>query len=630
MCCKVMNGSGRKDKYKVCILCFSYMWELAKTVISELDHTDTNYDLYEADLLNQDEVVQTVLKEGTQVFVTGGGSAARFKRNYSLPLIEFRVRDIDYMVAIQHAKQLGYSKIGVVYHKDATVVPRLSMYEQLSETMVCPIVFDDVSDLKESIEKTDCEVVIGAAATIDLAITLNKPYVRLYAGEETIREACLRARDLAIQLSETKRNKQIFKSVLYTAQLGIVITDKDGKIEFMNKTMEKYIQASAQDLQSMSVEELFPNLPYKKLMENEACSNDSYHLIANTMMRCVMEKIVVYGKNSGVIMSFHPNPHNLRRKGKNIKNPFPVYKLKNITAYSNSMKGLVDSCHNIIPVEDHTMILGEIGTAREEIAMCLHNASHRADKTCITIDLALVDDDNANKIFYGYIEKGCRIDGLLVDANGGSVILKNIEMASLRVQAILSNAIYHKQIFLPGMALPDIFDIVFYTVALPEEEQKIRPDLRQALSINQLQIPVLRQRIEDIVPLFMKYLLSLTKSKKIQSVTEKMERLLVTYTWPGNVTELRTVSIKYVKILEQSSYRTADWRYECLIKSIGEKNIVEAVKCMYPYSDGAKSENNAQLRKRIEKFKELLGYTNEKTADLLAVSRTTVWRIMKK
>lgn len=79
MCYKVMNRSVRKDKYKVCILCFSYMWELAKTVISELDHTDTNYDLYEADLLNQDEVVQTVLKEGTQVFVTGGGSAARFK-----------------------------------------------------------------------------------------------------------------------------------------------------------------------------------------------------------------------------------------------------------------------------------------------------------------------------------------------------------------------------------------------------------------------------------------------------------------------------------------------------------------------------------------------------------------------
>lgn len=128
----------------------------------------------------------------------------------------------------------------------------------------------------------------------------------------------------------------------------------------------------------------------------------------------------------------------------------------------------------------------------------------------------------------------------------------------------------------------------------------------------------------------MKYLLSLTKSKKIQSVTEKMERLLVTYTWPGNVTELRTVSIKYVKMLEQSSYRTAEWRYECLIKSIGEKNIVEAVRSMYPYSNGAKAENNEQLRKRIEKFKELLGYTNEKIADLLAVSRTTVWRIMKK
>lgn len=180
------------------------------------------------------------------------------------------------------------------------------------------------------------------------------------------------------------------------------------------------------------------------------------------------------------------------------------------------------------------------------------------------------------------------------------------------------------------MALPDIFDIVFYTVALPEEEQKIRPDLRQALSINQLQIPVLRQRIEDIVPLFMKYLLSLTKSKKIQSVTEKMERFLVTYTWPGNVTELRTVSIKYVKILKQSSYRTADWRYECLIKSIGEKNIVEAVRSMYPYSDGAKLKNNEQLKKQIEKFKDLLGYTNERISDLLAVSRTTVWRIMKK
>ena len=50
---------------------------------------------------------------------------------------------------------------------------------------------------------------------------------------------------------------------------------------------------------------------------------------------------------------------------------------------------------------------------------------------------------------------------------------------------------------------------------------------------------------------------------------------------------------------------------------------------MYPYSGVTKSKNNEQLRKRIEKFKELLGYTNEKIADLLAVSRTTVWRIMK-
>lgn len=149
-----------------------------------------------------------------------------------------------------------------------------------------------------------------------MGATVRQRGILVYAGEETIREAIHQAGELVKQVYETKRNQAIFHSVLNTSQLGIIITDIHGNIEFINHTMEGHINIPHHQAISLSVQDILPNLPLKKFIRNSLQSSDRYHLINSVMMRCVFDKIMVNNTVAGVIMTFHPNPHNLKNKNK--------------------------------------------------------------------------------------------------------------------------------------------------------------------------------------------------------------------------------------------------------------------------------------------------------------------------
>lgn len=124
-------------------------------------------------------------------------------------------------------------------------------------------------------------------------------------------------------------------------------------------------------------------------------------------------------------MTFHPNPHNLKNKNKKeLFSISPVHNLNNITAHSLAMKKLLDTCKNFSPINTQTVISGPVGSGREEIANCLHNASARSSMPCITIDFATINDDNVIQILYGHTTKNNSTTGLLLAGNGGSIILK--------------------------------------------------------------------------------------------------------------------------------------------------------------------------------------------------------------
>ncbi|MBC3537422.1 sigma 54-interacting transcriptional regulator [Megasphaera hominis] len=615
--------------FRICVLGYSRLTRLSREVVAELPKTpDLEYIVFDSSLdERQDECIVTARRMGCEVFVAGPAAAVRFSNYYSYPLVAYQIKDIDYLQAIKKALDQGYTHIGITRYLYSPAA-NLDLYTNITGATLTELIYAEIPQMYEIAKHSDCDVLIGNQMTQEAAAAAKKPSLLLYAGKETIREACLKAGELARSLYTTRRNRAIAEAVLSSAQLGIVVTDTGGNVEFFNETMQNYTGISLTEASGQPLEGLFPNLPLRQFMKSPLIQNDSYHLINTTMMRCIFHKIRVGQRDCGVLMTFHPNPHNRKKDREQHTGVGSVYYLDKVTAHSQAMSRVVNQCNQISPVAFPTALIGPSGSGREELAHCLHNASRRAKKPCLTLNCAAIDEENAVRILYGYNYGKNATDGLLFNASGGSLIIKNLGLAGPRLQEILLQALTKHQFFQPGMNEPITFDILFFLVASPEEYRRIRPDLRRALAILRVTVPPLCERREDICDLFKSYVSQLLPSKQAQKLTPEMERLLTSYRYPGNVIELRAISTRYAVLLQNAAHQTARYRYNLLLDAIGRQTLQDDIYSRYPALTQRPITDTAGFRAGLALLHDLYACTYQELADQLALSRTTLWRLL--
>ena len=616
--------------YKVCILAYDFTMTLAQDVIEKLPDNDVKYLIFNAGLdEKQDICVAEARQQGCEVFVAGPASAARFMNYYTYPLIPYEVRPIDYIIAINQAVKLGGTHLGLVRYRYSPA-PDLPLLRELTNISLTELIYDEIPQVYPLVKRASCDIFIGNYLTQHAAKAADKQAILLYAGKEAIRDACIRAGELAHTLYDTERGKAIAESVLNTAQLGIIVANAQGNIEFFNRTMQQYTGMGLHEVSNRALTEVFPNLPLHRFVKSGLLQNDSYHLINDTMMRCIFQKIMVGTHTGGTLLTIHPNPHNLKKERSRPKFVVkPIYKLEKITMNSPIMKRVVTECYHLSPIEHPTVIIGPSGSGREEIAHCLHNASRRASKPCIILDCATLDEDHVATMLYGYGIDKRSVDGLLLNANEGSMIIKNISIAGPKLQAALLSIIQQQQFFHPGMIAPITFDIVFYTIVTDEEYHHLRSDLRCCFDILHITLPPLCTRKEDICELFQSYVMQLSPDKRAHQLTPLMKEILTQYSWPGNVRELRAVSTRYVLLLKKAARHTVQHRYESLLNAIGQDTLRHDIYTQYHALLERPIKDMASFYAGLKLLHLFFSQTYEELAQELGLSRTTLWRIKK-
>lgn len=620
-----------KKRYRVCLLAYSRVAHVAREVVRELADSDIEYIILESGLADEQAAcVEEARRLGCEVFIAGPAGAALFASRYSYPVISFHVSDMDYLNAIRKALHQGHHHIGIMHYRYAPPL-NLEKYEYLMQTELTELVYDEIPKVYEMAKKTACDVLIGPVVVQDAADAAGKDSLLIYAGKEAVRDACLKAGDLIKKMYDTRRSRIIAESVLNTTQMGIVVTDTDGVIEFFNRTMQNYTGLGLHQVSGRPLRDIFPNVPIDSFLKSGYNQHDSYHLINSTMMRCVFRRIVVGLHEGGVLLTFHPNPHNRKKDRQHpVYAVAPVYKLEKVTALSKIMSHIVRLCRQISPVEYATALVGPSGCGREELAHCLHNASGRANGPCITIDCATIIDERAVETLYGYSHGKHTTDGLLLTASGGSVILKHPGLAGPHLQAVLQEALTVRQFFRPGMETPVTLDLMFYTVVTEEEFHHLPAGFRRLLSILMITVPPLHDRKEDICPLFSNYVRQQMPGSRESIVNEAMERVLTTYSWPGNVVELRAVSTRYAVLLKKASSRTARYRYHILLEAIGEDLLESDIFSQYSVLCQRPVEQVSSFQEAVQVLRAIFDETYEETAARLHMSRTTLWRLLHK
>jgi len=292
---------------------------------------------------------------------------------------------------------------------------------------------------------------------------------------------------------------------------------------------------------------------------------------------------------------------------------------------SPAMKEVLDKVEKIACFDCPVLITGESGVGKEVIANLIHKNSNRADKPMVTLNVASIPRELLEAELFGY-EKGAFTGadkgraGFFELADGGTLFLDEIGEMDATLQAKLLRAIETKRFYRIG-GRREIESDVRIIAATNRNLKKLvekgafREDLYYRLNVVEINIPPLRERKEDILPLAYHFLKQFSRkySKEVEGFTKRAESALLSYPWYGNVRELRNLIERVVLFSEGKLIDEGD--ISCLF---ADKN--EAV--------GFKTIDELEKEYIIEVLK-TVNWSKKRASEILGIPLRTFYRKLK-
>ena len=300
------------------------------------------------------------------------------------------------------------------------------------------------------------------------------------------------------------------------------------------------------------------------------------------------------------------------------------------------MQNLYEHIESVASLDTPVMILGKSGTGKEMVAKALHETGKRASKPFIKVNCAALSENILESELFGHVKgayTGADHDriGRFEAAHKGTLFLDEIGDIPLSVQVKLLRVLEENMIQRVGTNNSIPIDVRIITATNKDLEQLIeenifREDLFFRINVFPLVCPPLIQRRDDITLIIQHFtnILARKTGKNILGFTPDAMRLMLAYPWPGNIRELRN-TVEYAFVLARG-------------KSIGLEHLPDKItRCKLMDSDPVKyaALNNTVKHGFTEKEKLIAALqqvdgNQTKAAEILKVSRVTVWKRIKK
>ncbi len=224
-----------------------------------------------------------------------------------------------------------------------------------------------------------------------------------------------------------------------------------------------------------------------------------------------------------------------------------------IVAESPASKNLVDLAVRVAQVDSTVLLCGESGVGKDVLAKLIHNLSKRHDKPFVSVNCGAIPEHLLESELFGY-EKGAFSGadragkpGLFEEAAGGTLFLDEVGELPLKLQVKLLKVLQEQRCRRLGSVKTVDLDIRILAATNRDLKQMVsegrfREDLFYRLYVVPIEIPPLRERREDILPLALRFLKTYNKKYEVsRTLGHELLRELETADWPGNVRELQNV-----------------------------------------------------------------------------------------
>jgi two-component system response regulator HydG len=307
--------------------------------------------------------------------------------------------------------------------------------------------------------------------------------------------------------------------------------------------------------------------------------------------------------------------------------------LEALVGDSDAMRRVKDLIVRAAAASGTVLITGETGTGKELVARALHAASNRAGKPFVALNCAALTDSLLENELFGHARgaftgAAAARAGLIEHANGGTLFLDEIGTMSSGVQAKLLRSLEAGEVRRIGENDARTIDVRFVAATNTDLQAAVdsgafRSDLFYRLNVHRLHLPPLRERRSDVEQLIAHFLARYGAPAGVTGITDAAQQALAAYDYPGNVRQLEHVIQRAVAVARGPEIEPADLPEELF-----------AARGADPHSAAADG-TVAAARERAERemiVATLARHNGEVTATAreLQVSRTTLWRLMKK
>lgn len=444
-------------------------------------------------------------------------------------------------------------------------------------------------------------------------------------------------------------DEELLNFIFNSLEECIVIVDENGIVTMMSNGYKEFLGCT--NPEGRHVTEVIPNTKLHIVAKTGLKEVGELQEVNNHKMISMRVPIIINGKVAGAIGKVMFKDLNnfkiLSSKISNLEKELQYYKneldsekkakynFNSLMGKSMKFKQVVNFAQRAAKGDSSILITGESGTGKELFAQAIHNGSKRALKPFVKVNCAAIPAELFESEMFGYEEgaftgaKKSGLKGKFEIANGGTILLDEIGDLPLSMQVKLLRVLQEREIMRVGGS--EVININVRVIAATNkslqeliDQGKFREDLYYRLNVIHLNLPPLRERIEDIDLLADNLRVKLCNKYGIYSEGISKEALehLKNYDWPGNVRQLENVIERAINLLDTELLISSKHLPEKIIKTKSKKYNMD--------TNGLKDVVDEMEKEIIVSTLEKTKGNKNEAAKILGLSRAGLYKKIKR
>lgn len=615
-------------------------------------HTQAHIEVVDVGFANAVARVQALqAQRPIDVVVAAGSNGGYLRQHLDTPVVLVKVGGFDVLQALAHAKRLS-TQVGLVTYEG--MLPDLSPLSDLLTLDVVQRTYRTEEEARlcvHELRQMGIQVVVGSGAAVDCADDLGLMGVFLYSVN-AVREAL----DDAVEVARASRiewaKRERLNTILAQLSDGVIAVDRDERIQTLNPAMAQWLGIDPSAWQGLKLSEVCPDLGLRQTLRLASPDLERIEKVKGKTLIANRMPILEQGELTGAVLTCQ-DPISIQRVDRHIRSriqPHPGaqrYELSQLLGASEAMSQVRDLAKRYAASSSTVLLLGESGTGKELIAQGIHMASDRCDMPFVAVNCAAVSENLLESELFGYEEgaftgarRGGKV-GLFEAAHKGTIFLDEIGDLPLSLQTRLLRVLQEREVLRVGAteATPIQVRVIAAThrdLMSLVQQGLFRLDLYYRINILRLQVPPLRDRLDDLPDLIQALTQKVCQAQgvplaQVMPMAQALQQMASAHPWPGNVRELENVVERVVAYIAAQPSGASNVSPEGALQHLVPELLesLDPIRANHP--DSGQADGVVQQNEATHLMAVLAQYGGDKAraSAALGISRTTLWRKLK-